>query len=71
MIRNRIYLEVKIVGFSHTNSRGQTYWLHKRVGKGGATLFFFSKNEDGSIDKPDRYKVIENPRTGLPMLKKI
>ena len=56
--------------FSHTNSRGQTYWLHCREGKGGAKLFFFSKKQEGSIDLPDGYKVIENDRTGLPMLKK-
>ena len=58
------------MAYSHTNSRGQTYWLHKRVGKGGATLFFFSKKKEDSADKPDGYKVIENERTGLPMLKK-
>ena len=58
------------MSYKHTNSRGQAYWLHKRVGKGGATLFFFSKSEEDSIDKPEGYKIIENPRTGLPMVKK-
>lgn len=56
--------------FQYTNSRGQTYWLHSRVGKGGATLFFFSKDSSGSIDLPSGFKVIENERTGLPMLKR-
>lgn len=58
------------MGYSHTNSRGQTYWLHKRVGKGGATLYFFSKNAEEGIDLPPEFTIIENPRTGLPMVKK-
>jgi len=58
------------MGYSHTNSRGIKYYLHKRVGKGGATLFFFSKKPEGSIDLPEKFKVIENERTGLPMVKK-
>jgi len=58
------------MAYKHVNKKGKTYWLHKRVGKGGATLFFFSKKSEESIDKPDKYMVIENPRTGLPMLKK-
>ena len=58
------------MSYKHTNSKGKTYWLHKLVRSGGATLFFFSKKEEDSIDKPEGYKVIENPRTGLPMLKK-
>lgn len=56
--------------FEYTNARGQKYYLHKRVGKGGATLFFFSKSSEDAIDKPEGYRVIENERTGLPMLKK-
>jgi hypothetical protein len=56
--------------YSHQNSRGQTYWLHSREGRGGAKLFFFSKDSSNSIDLPDRLEVFENPRTGLPMVKK-
>lgn len=49
----------------YENKKGVTYWLHKK-GK----LFYFSKDKKGSIDKPTGYKVVENPKTGLPMLKK-
>jgi hypothetical protein len=41
-----------------------------REGKGGAKLFFFSKDGKDSIDLPMVYQVIENPRTGLPLVKK-
>jgi len=39
-------------------------------GKGGAKLFFFSKNESDSIDLPDGMEVFENPRTSLPMVRR-
>jgi hypothetical protein len=56
--------------YSHKNSKGQTYWLHSRdVGSKGAKLFFFSKNEEGSVDLNPAYMIIEGP-TGLPMVKK-
>lgn len=58
------------MAYSHVNSKGITYWLHKQVGKGGATLFFFSKDATGAIDLPDNFVIIENSRTGLPMVKK-
>ncbi len=51
--------------YEHTNSRGVKYYLHSR-GK----LLFFSKNPAETIDLPAGMKVIENPRTGLPMVKK-
>ena len=53
------------MGYSHENSKGVTYYLHQRD-----KLFYFSKNEEDGIDLPDGYEVIENSRTGLPMLKK-
>lgn len=58
------------MAYEHTNSRGQKYWLHMREGKGGAKLFFFSKNSSESIDLPTEFMVVENPRTGLPMVKR-
>jgi hypothetical protein len=58
------------MGYSQKNSRGVTYWLHGREGKGGARLFFFSKDQNESIDLPDGMEVFENPRTGLPMLRR-
>ena len=51
--------------YEHTNSRGIKYYLHQK-GK----LFFFSKKKDNGIDLPEGYDVVENPRTGLPMLRK-
>ena len=58
------------MGYSHTNSRGQTYYLHGRKGKGGAMLYFFSKEHATSIELPHNMTVIENERTGLPMVKR-
>lgn len=58
------------MGYSHKNRKGQTYWLHSRKGRGGAMLYFFSKKKEGSIDLPKVFKVIENKRTGLPMVKR-
>lgn len=57
------------MGYSQTNSKGKTYWLHNRVTPKGAKLFFFSKDEKDSIDLPPEYKTIEGP-TGLPMVKR-
>ncbi|OIP06494.1 hypothetical protein COS66_03695 [Candidatus Berkelbacteria bacterium CG06_land_8_20_14_3_00_43_10] len=55
---------------------GQTYYLHSRVVtlRGGRQqkIFFFAREEkDGVLDAlPDGYEVMENDRTGLPMLRK-
>ena len=61
--------------FSHTNSRGQTYYLHTKevTLRGGRIqrIFFFSKDPSGSIDMPEGYEVVESKRTGLPLLKKV
>lgn len=53
------------MGYEHENSRGQKYSLHQR-GK----LFFFSKKSEESIGLPPGFDVVENQRTGLPMLKR-
>lgn len=64
------------MAYSHVNSKGQTYYLHSRevTLKGGRQqrIFFFAKEvKDGAIDAiPEGYIVIENTRTGLPILKK-
>lgn len=49
----------------YKNKKGKTYYLHKK-----GYLYFFSSKSAGSVDKPKGYKIIENPRTGLPMIKK-
>ena len=56
---------------------GKTYTLYTREVKlkGGKkqTIYFFSARKPKSgkkTDMPPGYKVVENPRTGLPFLKK-
>lgn len=55
---------------------GETYYLHSRVVtlRGGRqqTIYFFARDvRDGSLDAvPSGYVVVENSRTGLPMLKR-
>ena len=56
--------------YSYKNKKEITYYLHSREGRGGAKLFFFSKSAEESIDLPPEFNVIENPVTGLPMVKK-
>lgn len=55
---------------------GKTYYLHSKVVtlKGGQkqTIYYFAGSpSEGAVDKlPPNYKVVENERTGLPLLKK-
>lgn len=55
---------------------GKTYYLHNRnvTLRGGRqqTIYFFAQDvRDGSLDAvPAGYEVMENSRTGLPMLRK-
>ena len=64
------------MAFSHVNSKGQTYYLHSRevTLKGGRLqrIFFFGREaKEGAIDAlPGGYIIVENTRTGLPILKK-
>ncbi len=64
------------MAYTHENSKGQTYYLHQRdvTLKGGRVqrIYFFAREvKDGAIDAlPEGYVVVENPRTGLPILKK-
>jgi hypothetical protein len=53
------------MGYSQENKEGTKYYLH---GKGH--LYYFSKKKEGNIDLPKNLKVIENKRTGLPLVKK-
>lgn len=54
---------------------GKTYFLHSkdvelRSGR-KQRIFFFSGDSKGSLDGlPQGYEVMENARTGLPMLRK-
>lgn len=55
---------------------GDTYYLHNRnvTLRGGRQqmIYFFAREEKEGVldDLPAGYEVIENARTGLPMLKK-
>jgi hypothetical protein len=54
------------MGKQHTNSKGVKYYLHNR-----GRLFFFSKKAKSSVDMPAGMEVMENKRTGLPMLRRL
>ncbi len=58
------------MAFSYTNKKGITFWLHEKEGKGGVKLYYFSKDPTNAIDLPEGFTVVENPKTGLPMIKK-
>jgi hypothetical protein len=67
----------KNMAYEHTNARDQKYFLHKRdvtlrgSGKHQVIYFFARKTGSGAIDElPAGYEVVENKRTGLPVLKK-
>ncbi len=56
--------------YKYTNSKGQTFWLHKDE-QGERTLYYFSKRPEGAIpSRPKGYKVVENPHSNMPYLKK-
>ena len=63
------------MAFSYTNSKGRTYYLHsKEVAlRGGRqqTIYFFSKDvKPGALHVlPSGKIVVENSKTGLPILK--
>lgn len=63
------------IAYAHTNSKGNTYYLHSkettlRNGR-KQTLYFFGKEvKDGSLDAvPEGYEVSES-KNGLPVLKR-
>lgn len=64
------------MAYSHTNSKGVTYYLHSKdvTLRGGKqqTIYYFAKDtRPEAIDElPSKYKVIENPRNGFLTLKK-
>lgn len=62
--------------YKHTNSKGTQYYLHGKDVKlrSGRTqrIYYFAKNVRAeALDEiPVGFKVVENSRTGLPVLKK-
>lgn len=65
-----------MAAYAHTNSKGQTYFLHSKAVtlRGGRkqTIFYFAREEkEGGLDAvPEGMMVVENKKTGLPMLKR-
>ncbi len=63
--------------FSTTNRRQETYYLHARDvelrNHHAQRIYFFAKTQKpGAIDTlPEGYEIVENPRTALPVLRKI
>ncbi|PIT97667.1 hypothetical protein COT77_00345 [Candidatus Berkelbacteria bacterium CG10_big_fil_rev_8_21_14_0_10_41_12] len=54
---------------------GETYYLHSkevtlRGGRKQVIYYFAREAKDNACELPDGYSVMENSRTGLPMLKK-
>ena len=65
------------MAFSVVSTKSQkTYYLHSREvvlrGDRKQRIFFFGGEvKEGALDAlPEGYEVMENPRTGLPMLRK-
>lgn len=63
------------MAFSFTNSKGKTYFLHRRETtlKNGRTqtIYFFGKEiKDGALDEVPEGYVVSESKNGLPVLKK-
>lgn len=64
------------MAYAHKNSKGQTYYLHSKdvILRGGReqTIYYFAKEvKEGALDAlPEGRVVVENQRTGLPLLKR-
>ena len=65
------------MAYAHKNKKGQTYFLHRTevVLRGSGkkqTIYFFARDvRKNSLEEvPAGYKVVENKKTGLPVLKK-
>lgn len=65
------------MSYAHTNSKGVTYYLNAQITmlRGGREqrIYFFSKDEraaTGLDELPADREIIENSRTGLPILKR-
>lgn len=65
------------MAYKYTNQKGQDYFLHatqvKLRGSGkNQTVYFFARNERrNAVDRmPQGFRVKENKKTGLPVLKR-
>jgi hypothetical protein len=49
---------------------GRKYYLHMKT-RGRAIIYYFSEDPTDALwDLPPGYEVVENPKTGLPFLRK-
>jgi hypothetical protein len=52
------------------SKKGEQWWLHMRE-RGKRRLYFFTRDSrDALAALPSGFEVVENPTTGLPMLKR-
>lgn len=64
------------MAYQHKNAKGVDYYLHSKDVKLRSgreqTIYFFAKQPgpDAINDLPAGFMVVENKRTGLPILKK-
>ena len=65
------------MAYSYKNNKGLTYYLHQqevtlRGGNRKQTIYYFAKEaRSNAIDSvPAAFKVVENKKTGLPVLKR-
>ena len=61
------------MAYSHTNSKGNTYFLHgrdRKTKKGFTTLYFFSKAKEGALDAVPEGRVVAETASGMLVLKK-
>lgn len=65
------------MAYTYTNKKGTTYHLHKkevtlRGGNRKQTIYYFAKTAStGAIDQvPSGFEVVENKKTGLPVLRR-
>ncbi len=65
------------MAYQYTNKKGTTYYLHQtnvqlRGGNRNQTIYYFSRQVgEKAIDAvPEGFEVVENQRTGLPVLRK-
>jgi hypothetical protein len=66
------------MAYTHTNSKGTVYHLHAQTMTLAAgrqqVLHYFAKEVKATAtpcDLPEGYEVVENPRTGLPFIKRL
>jgi len=65
----------KMAFSTKSKKTGETYFLHSkevtlRGGRKQMIYYFAREEKDNSIELPEGYEVMENSRTGLPMLRK-